>query len=245
MTVIPKSWSIPEIFRARMGNDVGRQRLMSEEGHLLVVLREIPTLESKGSRSPVLFWVNEAREWKSMPRSGGRSALKQFIQDYQEKISELELSMAEAEGDDTPEDVHAVIDIAAPIQRAVRGLARVMQDLRVALNNDREVLIMRDTAVALESATDLLIADAKSTLDFLAAKNAMVQAKESAKAAKEAQKLNRLAALFFPLVTLASIFGMNPPSEVLGSNGSFMVIVIGLLMGGLLWIILSKKTHLK
>jgi len=37
MAIIPKAWSIPDIFRARMGSDVGKQRLMSEEGHHLVV----------------------------------------------------------------------------------------------------------------------------------------------------------------------------------------------------------------
>ncbi len=71
----------------------------------------------------------------------------------------------------------------------------------------------------------------------------MIQAKESKKAAREAQKLNRLAALFFPLVTLASLFGMNPPSEVMEHGGVYVVIVLGLIMGGLLWVILSKKTN--
>lgn len=243
MTVIPKAWSIPDIFRARMGSDVGKQRLMSEEGHHLVVLHEIPVLSDKGQRSPALFWVNDVGEWKSMPESGGRSALKQLVQGYQEKISALELKMTKVEGDNTPEDVHEVIDEAAPLQRTARGLARVMQALRETLKEDREVLNIRDTAVSLESSIDLLIADAKSTLDFMTAKNTMIQAKESAKAAREAQKLNRIAALFFPLVTLAALFGMNAPADVLRSDGSIIVILVGLVMGVLLWTILSKKTH--
>ncbi len=243
MAIIPKAWSIPDIFRARMGSDVGKQRLMSEEGHHLVVLHELPSTKDKGQRSPALFWVNEVGEWKSMPHSGGRSALKQLVQNYQEKISDLELKMTKIEGDNAPEIVHDVIDEVSPIQRSVRGLGRVMQQLRETLHDDREVLNIRDVAVSLESSADLLIADAKSTLDFMTAKNAMIQAKESAKAAKEAQKLNRLAALFFPLVTLASLFGMNAPTEVLGNNGSVVVILVGLIMGALLWIILSKKTR--
>ncbi len=243
MTVIPKAWSIPDIFRARMGNDVGRQRLMSEEGHHLVVLCEIPSLSDKGQRRPALFWVNDTGEWRSMPQSGGRSALRQLVLDYQEKVSALELKMTKVEGDNTPEEVHDVIDEAAPLQRSVRGLARVMQELRETLKDDREVLNIRDAAVSLESSIDLLLADAKSTLDFVTAKNAMIQAKESAKAAREAQKLNRIAALFFPLVTLASLFGMNAPADVLASNGSILVILVGLAMGALLWTILSKKTH--
>jgi len=226
-----------------MGNDVGRQRLMSEEGHHLVVLHEIPSMNDKGHRNPALFWINDVGEWKSMPQSGGRSALKQLVQDYQEKISALELRMTKAEGDNTPEEVHDVIDEVAPLQRSVRGLARVLQGLREALKDDREVLNIRDITVSIESSTDMLIADAKSTLDFITAKNAMIQAKESTKAAREAQKLNRLAALFFPLVTLASLFGMNAPADVLGNNGSIIVIIVGLVTGALLWTVLSKKTH--
>ena len=242
-SVIPKAWNIPDIFRARMGKEVGRQRLMSEEGHHLVVLHEIPTLSERGQRKPMLFWVDDAGDWKSMPQSGGRSALKQHVSDYQNAISALEQRMTKVEGDDTPEEVHDVIDEAAPLHRSVRGLARVMQALRETLKDDREVLNVRDMAVSMESSTDLLLADAKSTLDFVTAKNAMIQAKESAKAAREAQKLNRLAALFFPLVTLASVFGMNAPSQVLGASGSIVVIIIGLVTGALLWGILSKKPN--
>jgi len=134
-----------------------------------------------------------------------------------------------------------VIDAATPLLRAVRNMANVMKDLRQSLPDDREVLAIRDMSVEAERAADLLLADAKSSLDFLIAKNASRQALESQKAANEARKLNRLAALFFPLVTLASFFGMNAPSEVLSYPGSLWVIVIGLLLGGVLWMLLGKK----
>jgi len=78
--------------------------------------------------------------------------------------------MTKIEGDDAPEIVHDVIDEVSPIQRSVRGLGRVMQALRETLHDDREVLNIRDIAVSLESSADLLIADAKSTLDFMTAK---------------------------------------------------------------------------
>ena len=242
-TIIPKAWDIPEVFRNRMGQDVGRQRLMNEAGHHLVVMHELPERGDKGIRKPALFWVNDMDEWKSMPSSGGRSALKQLVQDYHDKVMELEATLTKMNGEETAEKVHDVIDQAAPLYRAVRNVAAVMQELRTTLNSDREVLIIRDTALAAELSTDLLLADAKSTLDYVTAKNAMIQAKESKKAAREAQKLNRLAALFFPLVTLASLFGMNPPSEVLEHGGVYVVIVLGLLMGSFLWVILSKKTN--
>ena len=241
-TILPKAWDIPQIFRSRMGQDVGRQRLMSEEGHYLVVLHELPTPGDKGLRTPALFWINDSGEWRSMPQSGGRGALKQLVQDYHDTIMALEAKLTKVVCVDTAEEVHEIIDQAAPLCRATRNLAIVIQELRSALSSDREVLMMRDTAVAAELSAELLLADAKSTLDFVAAKNAMIQAKQSKKAALEAQKLNRLAALFFPLVTLASLFGMNPPSEVLTHGGVYVVLVLAMIMGVILWSILSKKT---
>lgn len=241
--IIPKSWDIPIIFRNRMGQDVGRQRLMVEEGHCLVVLHELPEVGDKGVRKPALFWVSDDGGWKSMPTSGGRSALRQLVQDYYDKVMGLEAALTEMNGAETAEKVHDIIDEAGPMQRAVRNVSAVMQELRMAVNSDREVLIIRDMAVSAELSIDLVLADAKSTLDYVTAKNAMIQAKESKKAAREAQKLNRLAAFFFPLVTLASLFGMNPPSEVLKHVGVHVVICLGLLMGAVLWVILSKKTN--
>lgn len=241
--IIPKAWDIPEAFRNRMGQGVGKQRLMNEEGHLLAVLHELPAKGDRGVRKPALFWVNNLGEWKSMPSSGGRAALKQLVQDYHQKVMDLEAKLGHMDGGETAENVHEVLDEAAPLYRALRNLAAVMQELRTALNSDREVLNIRDTALAAELSIDLVLADAKSSLDYLIAKNAMIQAKESKKATKEAQKLNRLAALFFPLVTMASLLGMNPLGKTLSNGGFYVVIISGLIMGCFLWIILSKKTH--
>ncbi len=242
-TIIPKSWDLPEVFRNRMGQDVGKQRLMSEAKNFLVVLHELPVRDDRGVRKPALFWVNEVGEWKSMPNSGGRSALKQLVQDYYDRVMTLEGRLSNMDGIETAESVHDILDLAAPLQRAVRNMAAVVQELRTALNSDREVLNIRDLAVSTELAIDLLTADAKSSLEYLIAKNAMIQAKQAEKAAKEAQKLNRLAALFFPLVTMASLLGMNSPSKMLSDGSVYAVVIFGLLLGGLLWVILSKKSE--
>ncbi len=68
-----------------------------------------------------------------------------------------------------------------------------MKDLRKALPDDHEVLTIHDMSVEAELATDLLLADAKSSLDFIIVKNASKHAIEARRAANEAQKLNRLA----------------------------------------------------
>ena len=39
---LPPDWQLPEAISRRLGDKVGRQRLMATEGHLLFVLHEPP-----------------------------------------------------------------------------------------------------------------------------------------------------------------------------------------------------------
>ena len=64
-----------------------------------------------------------------------------------------------------------------------------------------------------DRAVELVAQDAKSGMDFALAQAAETQAQYAHAAGQEARKLNRLVALFFPLATLASVFGMNPPPQ--------------------------------
>ncbi|GAA5496903.1 hypothetical protein Rhal01_03091 [Rubritalea halochordaticola] len=236
-SMIPKTWDVPAIFRNRLGEDVGRQRLMKEEGHLLVVLHEVPKAEDKGNRQGVIFWVNGMGEWKSTPSSGGRSELRELVERYRARIKSLD---DELEKTESPSEIHDVIDQATPVLRAARNMLVVVQELRQTLKDDLKVLAIRDLAVAAERAADLLVQDAKSSLDFLIAKSAAQQADAAAKATKEAQKLNRLAAFFFPLMTLAAVFGMNRPSEILSYGGVWVVCIFGLILGGIVWSVLRN-----
>lgn len=235
--LLPKSWLLPEVFRRRMGEDVGRQRLMREEGQLLVVLHQIPRAEDKGRREGAFFWVDGEGNWKSAPEPGGRSALRAHVEAYAGRARELDGLL---EKTTSAVDVHEVIDQAAPAMRAARNMGEVLQDLRVALPDDGKVLAIRDLAVGVERAMDLLVQDARSSLDFLIAKSAGEQAVAAASATEEARKLNRLAAFFFPLVTLAAVFGINRPSEVMAYDGLLVLCMVGLGMGAVVWSLLRK-----
>ncbi|MFC4993520.1 hypothetical protein [Rubritalea tangerina] len=229
-SVIPKSWSVSPVIRQRVGASVGRQRLIEEDGEILVLLHMVPKAEDKGEREPALFWHDGQGNWKSSPSSGGRSELRTLVESYQSRINALDAAMEEA---DDPEVIHNVIDEATPVVRAGRHVAQVVSELRKALREDLDILATRDMAVQMERSGDLVLQDAKSSLDFMVAKNTVVQAKESHKAAKEAQKLNRLAAFFFPLMTIAAVFGMNPVREVLSHAGIWAALVVGLVLGAI------------
>lgn len=235
--LLPKTWAMPDVFRRRMGEDVGRQRLMKEEGQFLAILHQTPKAEDKGRREGALFWIDGEGNWKSAPASGGRSALRAHVDAYAARARELDGLLDKT---NSAEEVHEVIDQAAPLQRASRNMLEVLQDLRDALPDDEKMLAIRDLAVGLERSMDLLVQDAKSSLDFLIAKSAAEQAKAAASATEEARKLNRLAAFFFPLLTLAAIFGINRPSEVLTYDWLFVFCAVGLAIGAVVWSLVKK-----
>ncbi len=236
-SLLPKLWPIPPVFLKRLGETVGRQRLMKEQGHLLIVLHRVPSSEDKGKREGCFFWVSEDGTWKSSPEAGGKSALRALVGEYLQRAQMLDEGL---EKSGAAEDIHSIIDEAAPILRAARNMMGVMQELREALPDDDQVLSIRDLAVEVERSMDLLLQDAKSSLDFLIAKSSAEQAAAAASATEEARKLNRLAAFFFPLMTLAAVFGMNRPSEVMAYQGAYVVCGLGLVMGTVVWGILRK-----
>ncbi len=236
-SILPKSWAIPDIFRRRLGEDAGRQRLMKEDGHLLAILHQLPTADDRGKRDAVLFWIDDKGAWKSLPESGGRSALRAHVETYLSRVTALDVELDKAS---SASEIHDIIDEATPVLRAGRNMMSVIQELRQALPDDLQVLAIRDVAVGVERAADLLVQDAKSSLDFLIAKNSAEQAVAAAAATHEARKLNRLAAFFFPLMTLAAVMGMNRPSEVLAFGGVWVVVTIGIVLGAIVWGVLGK-----
>ena len=154
--------------------------------------------------------------------------MKVLVKAYRDRLTKLDVELDVA---DCLEVIHDVIDEAAPVARAGRHVQQVLSELRKALPDDLDILSIRDLAVEVDRAGDLLIQDAKSTLDFMIAKSSAAQAVEAGKSAKEAQKLNRLAALFFPLMTIAAVFGMNPPKDIANSPSIWIVCGVGLMLG--------------
>lgn len=225
---LPKSWDLPEAIRKRLGDAAGRQRLMDAEGHLLLILHQAPTPEDNEIRKPALFWSNPAGEWKSYPEGGGLAALDAHLDAYRRTIHALDETVEAAS---TPRHFFDVMKRVNPLLRSTRNLLAVLQEAREKRPDERRLINFRDRAVDLERAIDLVAGDAKAGMEFSLAENSEEQSRFAHEAAVEARKLNRLAAFFFPLATLAAVFGINPPSEVLASPGAWMVIAIGIVTG--------------
>ncbi|CAN0367578.1 unnamed protein product, partial [Ectocarpus sp. 4 AP-2014] len=94
--------------------------------------------------------------------------------------------------------------------------------------------LLRDRAYAVTRRVELLQQDAQNTLDFVIAEQAEGQASSARHQAQAAHRLNLLAALFFPLATIASLFGMEVRHGLEAfDTGPPPVLMIGLVGAGL------------
>lgn len=228
-TVIPKTWTaLPDSIRVRLGRDAGPQRAMLEDGHLLVIIHAVPRLD-ENRRQPALFWRQPTGEWKSSAETPGTRTIADVIRAYEEKIEALD--DAEEKAADA-RSYHRVLEELGPVLRASRGVHRALQQARDYLKSERDLINYRDQAAANERNAELLLQDAQFGLDFIAAKQAEAHAVQAESQARAAHKLNLLAALFLPLTTLASIFGMSAPIPGESSTALFWVVcAIGAALG--------------
>jgi hypothetical protein len=228
---VPKTWDLPEALRVRLGDQAGKQRLMDEDGHLLLILHRVPKPEDDETRHPVLFWRTPEGEWKSTASGPGLVSLEGHLAEFRHYIHALDESVEAAR---TPREYFDLLRAINPVLRTTRNLLAVMQEARKARPNERKLIVLRDHAVDLERAIDLAANDARAGMEFALAESNEAQAQEARLANQEARRLNRLVAFFFPLATLVAIFGMEEPARVLAFPGFWAVIGVGLAIGAFL-----------
>jgi hypothetical protein len=239
-SILPSTWDIPQSIRRRLGNRVGRQRAMTADGHLLLVMHAPPTVESH-DRVGRFFWRNPQGEWKSNELGNGIRALSRHVEQYEDLMTRLDRQEDEAS---SPDDHFQILEQLTPLYRATRNMHMVLQEGRKACPDDVDLINLRDRAYALERSAELLYEGTRNVLEFSVAKRAEEQARSSFQMEVAAHRLNLLAAFFFPLVTLTAIFGVNlehgfesyqPPW------GFLTVIAIGLALGIVLAAFVNRR----
>lgn len=240
--IIPPTWSLPEAIRIRLGpSTFGRQRAIVEDGHLLLILHKPPGPNDR-SREGLLFWRSPAGEWQFSRGGPGPGALKRHVQSYAEIEGKLAQDYEQAF------DTLALFDLVEalmPLVRAARNMHQALQVARDAIKNDAFLIEMRDLAYEIERNFDLLLEDARLEIQQRTARKAEEQAELSAAALQASHRLNILAALFFPLTAIASVFGMNlahgldPHTPIL----FWLVLVMGCALGfGMKsWVLVKPK----
>ncbi len=226
---IPNQWLVPKRFRERVGEIAGRQRAMVGEGHLLLVLHEVPK-PGVPERAARLFWRDKMGAWKAAGLGNGVGPLRQHVTEFEEAVDALEERLR---GATTAMQYFQVLKAATPLHRTARNLLRTLQEAREAIDDDRELINLRDRAGEVDRASELLASEARDGLDFTSAQQAEAQAKVSLQLAKDSHKLNTIAAVFLPITALASIFSMTLHSGLESAPPwlFWMIVVAGVALG--------------
>jgi hypothetical protein len=224
----------------RLGERAGRQRPMNAEGHLLLVLHE-PPVPGTSQRSGRLFWRDKTGTWRSSSHGAGIQALTTHLAEYGARVERLEKDFENA---DSAEEYYSLLRSVAPLHRSARNLHATLQQARESIPNDNDLINARDQAGEIERALELLHNDASHGLNFTIARHAEHQAEATHQMSLAGYRLNLLAAAFFPIATIGSIFGMNLAHGLEGPNytGVFwFLLVLGLFAGMVLAWVIAKK----
>jgi Mg2+ and Co2+ transporter CorA len=241
--VIPETWSVPPRIRQRIGAQAGRQRAMVEDGHLLLILHDIPK-PGDPERTSRIFWRSSGGDWKATGGQGnGLAALKRHLENFQAAIHELDEKVDKTHRNLShgADELYEVLRAITPINRTVRHMHKAMQEAREGVD-DKEIISMRDLTNDLERATELVVADAKNALEYTEAKAAAEQAVFAKKTVDAQHRLNLLAALFFPVTAVASVLGteMSTGFEKAGPAVFWVIIAASIALGFFIRSSLSK-----
>lgn len=202
---LPDGWEVPQTFRDRLGVRVGAQRAMIADGHLLLVLHEPPE-SGETERKGRFFWRQPDGTWSSKGLSTGAQALRKHFDQYAAMLDALDEEEERASNSD---HLFAIVRSLAPLHSAARNLHATLQEAREKLPAAGDIIDFRDGAYQIQRNAGLLHDLAKEALEFEVAQQSEKLARTSHKMALSAHRLNTLAAFFFPIVTLSTIFGMN------------------------------------
>ncbi len=223
-------WNLPAEITARLGSESwGAQRAIFEAGHLLLVLHAPPKTDGNEREHEAFLRLPQGK-WQYKGIDHGDHALTKYMEEYQQLYIALENRFDKASNIDA---LFAVIDSLIPLARSSNNMKLALQTARESLGNDAFLIDMRDRSVDIARGFELLLADARLALEFRLARSAEVQARAAEIGNRAQHKLNILAAVAFPLMSVSAVFGMNLQSglESLPVVAFWLVFLGGLSLG--------------
>ena len=237
--LIPEDWAVPKVIRRRIGDQLGRQRAMAAEGHLLLILHAPPHADDL-SRQGRVFWRDPEGHWRAAHHADGAKALSDHLLEFRVAAEVLDAREELAESAD---DLFSIVSEITPLHRTARNFHMAMQTAREIVDA-RDVINLRDESYNLERTTELLHQDAKNALEFLIARRAEQEAQAAFDMGLSAHRLNVLVAFFFPIATLCAVFGTNFKTgleEMWYPYPFLLTLVAGLVMGFVLKVIVTRR----
>ncbi len=229
--IVPDTWPLPSELRSKVGSRVGRQRLLSAQGHHLMILHQLPKPHAR-DRDPAVFWRSTDGSWRCFPGRDHPGTLRDHVEAVGKVLEELDDKVEHAK---TATEFLEVTKIARPLQRYARNMHAVISQLRDVLPDDTDVLAARDRAYELDRLAENVSDDAENGMQHTIAQHTEEQALLSERIAKESHRLNLLAAVALPITAIGSVLGMNLENglEQLPEPISFWAIVGALFALGL------------
>jgi hypothetical protein len=230
---LPAHFEIEPELREQLSGRPGHQRCVEGAGELLLIVHEVPRPRIP-EREALFFWKRHDGSW--MQASGrGISGLSDLLDRYAKAIDVHEEVIDEA---DTAAEIFKILRHSGPLSRSSRNLVAALEQVLVIDPDDREIRGLRDRAREIERAADLLNNDGRVALEFWRAERAEEQARSGARLNRIAFRLNLLAGFFLPLVALGGLFGMNVDLPDFVKPLFWVILFIGLAIGGvLLWLV--------
>lgn len=228
--LIPADWDLPATLRIRLGHGPGRQRVLEVDGHLLVVLHEVPKAHQP-ERVGQLFWLEPDGDWHSSIPGAGPAGLEEHLATFSRATDLLHEEVEKSRGS---EAYFKVLGKLSPMARSTRNMYSTLQEARKLRNADPQLVDWRDQAYEISRRVELLQSDAKTALEFEVARQAEAQAESSHQMATSAHRLNVLVAFFFPLATLSAVLGTNIQHLIPGVQHKIallLMLIIGLMLG--------------
>jgi hypothetical protein len=145
-------------------------------------------------------------KWLHKGLDHGERALAAFLDNYRALLDTQETRFEKATDIDV---LYAVIDSLIPLARSTANTKLALQSAREALANDAFIITMRDRSVDIARGFELLLADARLALEYRVARSAEEQIRAAEIGNRAQQKLNILAAIAFPIMTVSAVFGTN------------------------------------
>ncbi len=223
-------WALPDSITKRLGSKTyGNQRIIFEENHLLIILRDLPS-DPDDQKEHKIFLINSQLDVFCNGAPKGEDEMYKLLDSFQVELDTLEDELDDAK---TIKQYFNVQEKLLPICRVIKSQAKTLQEARKAIKDDRFLLEVRDISAELNRGYEILLSDCRLELELLIAQKTEEQADKASDALEAQNKLNLLASFTFPIMAVSTIFGMNLPHglEKEPSTLFWIVIIVGVGVG--------------
>ncbi len=221
-------WQLPEAIEARLGESTyGRQRTIFEDGHLLIILHTPPSADTH-DRSARVFLRKPNGAYQCNGVDDGEHKLRRLLETFGDLLQKYEDAYERAR---SVADLRVILDHLTPLTRSANNMSTALQSARDLVREDSFLIGVRDEAYEISRGFELLQNDARLALDYRIAESAEQQSVKASELTRAQHKLNVLAALTFPLMAVATVFGMNIASGLEAQSPVLFWFVFAVAMG--------------